>query len=72
MLTLLTVPGWTGLVVVAPVVLTVALAGSGWESSVVGGQVLELMKPLGLTDVSRTGVAAISRGKFIDPVDLEG
>lgn len=27
---------------------------------------INLMKPLGLTDVSRTGVAAISRGKFID------
>ena len=29
---------------------------------------INLMKPLGLTDVSRTGVAAISRGKFVDPV----
>ncbi|MGH1398557.1 MAG: acetolactate synthase small subunit [Alphaproteobacteria bacterium] len=28
---------------------------------------IDLMKPLGLTDVSRTGVAAISRGKFVDP-----
>ncbi len=28
---------------------------------------INLMKPLGLTDVSRTGVAAISRGKFVDP-----
>lgn len=26
-----------------------------------------LMKPLGLTDVSRTGIAAISRGKFVAP-----
>ena len=32
---------------------------------------IDLMKPLGLTDVSRTGVAAISRGKFIDPKDNE-
>ena len=30
---------------------------------------INLMRPLGLTDVSRTGVAAISRGKFIDPED---
>lgn len=28
---------------------------------------IDLMRPLGLTDVSRTGVAAISRGKFVDP-----
>lgn len=28
---------------------------------------IDLMKPLGLTDVSRTGIAAISRGKFVDP-----
>lgn len=29
---------------------------------------IDLMRPLGLSDVSRTGVAAISRGKFVDPV----